>query len=60
VRKVHRDVPDEYAHLPLLEQMRVLHTIRAGQAPRSGRTPEQIEADRQANLLLGEPETESP
>lgn len=60
MRKIHRDIPDEYAHLAPSEQMRVLRSIRAAQAPRSGRTPEQIEANRQANLLLSPSETESP
>ncbi len=58
--KIHRDIPDEYANLAPLEQMRVLRAIRAAQAPRSGRTPEQIAADTEANLLLSSPETESP
>ena len=55
--KVHRDIPDEYASLPPLEQMRKLRDIRAAAAPRSNRTPEQIAADYAANLLLSEPET---
>ncbi len=58
--KIHRDIPDEYAHLKASEQMKILQSMRAARAPRSGRTPEQIAADAAANLLLSPPETESP
>jgi hypothetical protein len=55
--KVHRDIPDEYANLSPLEQMRKLREIRSAQAPTSRRTPEEMAADYAANLLLSEPET---
>lgn len=58
MRKIHKDIPDEYAHLAPSEQMKVLRSVRAMKAPRSGRTPEQIAADAEANLLLSPPEAE--